>query len=276
MDRWARPLRPKTAFGVTLFSRRIPTVKISIASYAFHGLVRQGMMDVYGYLESCKYRYGLDAADIWNGMLPSTDEEYLHKVKAALEERELALANLCVDRAHIWENDPEARERNYQNALAHLRAAEILGAETMRIDAGSRDPEFSAEQFDLVVKRFREYAQRAYDHGYKVGPENHWGPEVVPATMVRICEAVDHPAFGVLLHLKDEGDELMAPWAMHTHISWGITEGPLEEKMAMLRDAGYAGYWGIEYHSGEHEYSQVAVQVARVRDVLSRWRGSAG
>jgi sugar phosphate isomerase/epimerase len=59
---------------------------------------------------------------------------------------------------------------------------------------------------------------------------------------------------------------------MHTHISWNIVEGPLEEKMALLRDAGYAGYWGIEFHAAEHEYSQVAVQVAKVRDVLQRWR----
>lgn len=247
-------------------------MKISIASYAFHGLVRQGMMDVFGYLESCKYRYGLDTADIWNGMLPSTEEEYLRKVKEALDERELILVNLCVDGAHIWENEPEARERNYRNALAHLRAAEMLGARTVRIDAGSRDPAFSDEQFDLIVKRFREYSQWAYDHGFRVGPENHWGPEAVPATMERLCEAVDHPGFGVLLHFKDEQDGLMAPWAMHTHISWAITEGPLEGKMALLRDAGYEGYWGIEYHSGENEYSQVAVQVARVRDVLHRWR----
>ena len=247
-------------------------MKITIASYAFHGLARQGMMDIYGYLESCKYRYGLDTADIWNGMLDSTDEAYLLKVKEALDERELTLVNLCVDRAHIWDDDTDVRESNYHNALAHLRAAEILGAQTVRIDAGSRDPEFSAEQFDLVVTRYQEYAQWADDHGFRMGPENHWGPEAVPATMVRICQAVDHPAFGVLLHLKDDGDGLMAPWAMHTHISWNITEGPLEDKMALLRDAGYAGYWGIEYHAAENEYSQVAEQVARVRDVLNRWR----
>jgi sugar phosphate isomerase/epimerase len=251
-------------------------MRITVASYAFHGLARRGMMDVYGYLEACKYRYGLSSADIWNGMLQSTEEAYLRQVREGLDERELTLVNLCVDKAHIWDDDTSIRESNYRNALAHLRAAEILGAQTVLIDAGSRDPEFSPEQFDLVVRRFGEYAQWAQDHGFRVGPENHWGPEAVPATMVRICQAVDHPAFGVLLHFKGDDDGLMAPWAMHTHISWGITEGPLEAKMALLRDAGYDGYWGIEYHSAEHEYSQVAVQVARVRDVLERWRQGGG
>jgi sugar phosphate isomerase/epimerase len=248
-------------------------VKISIASYAFYGLLREGKMDVFGYLESCRYRYGLGTADIWNGMLDSTDEEYLLKVRDALDERELVLVNLCVDGAHIWEDDPNVREKHYQNALAHLSAAELLGAKTVRIDAGVRADTFTDEQFEWIVKRYQEYAQRAYDNGYQVGPENHWGAEVVPENMVRICEAVDHPAFGVLLHFRgNEGDALMASWAMHTHVAWNITEGNLVESMTTLRDAGYDGYWGVEHHTGKNEYTEVAVQIARVRDVLDRWR----
>jgi sugar phosphate isomerase/epimerase len=247
-------------------------MKISVASYAFYGLLREGQIDLFGYLESCKYRYHLRTADIWNGMLLSTEDDYLAKVKAALDERELALANLCVDGAHIWEDDPDVRERHYQNALSSLHAAEVLGAKTIRIDAGVREDVFTDEQFDWIVKRFQEYAQRAYDNGYRVGPENHWGAEAIPENMKRICEAVDHPGFGVLLHFRgNEGDAVMAPWAMHTHISWEITESCLEESMVMLRDAGYDGYWGVEHHSGQNEYTEVAIQVARVRDLLSRW-----
>lgn len=256
-------------------------MKVSIASYAFHGLLRAEKMDVYGYLESCRYRYGLDTADIWNRMLVSTEDDYLEKVKDALAERELTLVNLCVDGAHVWEDDAETRECNRRDALAHLRAAEVLGAKTVRIDAGGGhdDEAFTDEQFEFVVKSYKEYAQRAYDNGYMVGPENHWGPEKVPANMLRICEAVGSPAFGVLLHIggwrgpdAERGDELIASHVMHTHISWNITESCLEEKMAMLRDVGYEGCWGVEHHTGKNEYTEVAVQVARVRDVLDRWR----
>jgi hypothetical protein len=77
-------------------------MNVTIASYSFHGLLAAGMIDVFGYMESCKYRYHLQAADIWNGMLASTDEDYLKKVKQGLDSRELVLANLCVDGAHIW------------------------------------------------------------------------------------------------------------------------------------------------------------------------------
>jgi len=247
-------------------------MKVCIASYSFHGLLDAGMIDVFGYLESCKYRYHLGAADIWNGMLPTTDDDFLKKVKDALGERELELANLCVDDAHIWEDDPADRERNYQNALAHLKAAEFLGAKTIRIDAGARGDTFTNEQFDLVVKRFKEYAQRAYDHGFKVGPENHWGPEVQPETMQRICQAVDSPAFGVLLHVRgNAGDAVMAPWAMHTHFSWDAAHKNLAETMTMLRDAGYQGYYSAEHHSAKNEYVNTAIQLAKIQKVIREW-----
>jgi len=247
-------------------------MKIAIASYAFHGLHAQGQIDLFGYMESCKYRYQLASADIWNGMFLSTEDDYLKKVKGALDERGLELANLCVDGAHIWEDDPDLREKNYQNALAYLHAAEVLGARTIRIDAGVREPMFTNQQFDWIVQRYQEYARRAADNGYRVGPENHWGAEVNPSNMVQICEAVDRPAFGILLHFRgNEGDALMAPWAMHTHISMEVTTTCLEDSMAMLRAAGYQGYWSVEHHSAKNEYSEVAIQVARVRDQLSRW-----
>lgn len=248
-------------------------MRISIASYAFHGLLREGKMDLFGYLESCTYRYHLASADIWNGMLASTEDDYLAKAKDALDERGLALANLCVDGAHIWEEDLEQRAAHYTNALAHLHAAEVLGARTVRIDAGGREEVWTKEQFDLIVSRYREYAQRAYDNGYRVGPENHWGTEVAPGNMLKLCRAVDHPGFGVLLHFRaNDGDAQVAPYAMHTHLSWQITEGPLEESMAMLRDTGYEGFWGVEHHTGKQEYAEVAIQVAKVRAVLQRWR----
>lgn len=247
-------------------------MNISIASYAFHGLLKEGCMNLFGYLESCRYRYNINTADIWNGMLTGIEEDYLRKVKAALDERDLALVNLCVDGPHIWEDDPDTREKHHTDSLEFLKAAQYLGARTIRIDAGGKGDAFTDEQFEFIVKRYQEYAQRAYDNGFKVGPENHWGPEVVPETMRRICQAVDHPGFGVLLHFRgNEGDAVIAPWAMHTHISWDITENHLDQSLGMLRQMGYQGCWGVEHHTGQNEYAEVAVQLARVQALINLW-----
>ena len=254
-------------------------MKISILSYSFRDSFQQGKIDLFGYLESVRYRYGLDAADIWNQMLASTDEAYLNTVREALDERELTLADLCVDRAHLWEPEAEAREQNYRNALAHLRAAEILGAKIVRIDAGGRDEQWTDEAFDYIVKRYREYAQRAYDNGYVMATENHWGTEGAWPNLKRLYEAVDHPAFGVSCHIgnwhgpdAEKGDELVAPWVVHTHFDWEVTHTCLDEKVRLLKEAGYQGYYSVEHRSGEHEYTRVGIQVAKVREVLGRWR----
>ena len=135
---------------------------ISIASYAFHGLFEEASIDLFRYLESCRFRYHLDTADIWNGMIPNLDPAYLKKVKHGLEERGLALVN--------------------------------------------------------------------------------------------------------------PGDAVIAPWAMHTHISYEIVQNHLEASISMLKEKGYQGAWGVEHHSGKNEYSEVAEQVARTRAVLLQER----
>jgi hypothetical protein len=246
---------------------------ISIASFSFHGLLEEEKMDVFGYLESVKYRYHLDAADIWNGMLRSTDENYLYKVRQAMDEKGLYLANLCVDGAHLWESDPEIRENNYHNALANLRAAEILGARTVRIDMGGRDLEMSEEQFEYTVKRYQEYAHMAKESGYKVGPENHWGSSRVPDNIKKVYDSVASPAFGILLHFenwdvdKENGDRLCAPYAMHTHLAAWVAPR-YEEKIRTLQDSMYVGCLGVEHHSAKNEYTEVEWQLATVRQTL--------
>ncbi len=261
-----------------------PPMKLSVLSYSFRGLLKEGKMDVFGYLEACKYRYDLEAADIWSGFLTSTEPAYLKKVREALDERNLVLADLCVDQAHIWEDDPAARKKNYDNAQAYLRCADLLGARFMRVDAGGRNPTWTNEQFDHIVQRYKEYAQWARDHGFKVGAENHWGTEGIWANLQKLYRAVDHPGFGISCHIggwqgtaeeKAEADRLVAPWVCHTHFPWNITEGPLEEKMKTLRDAGYQGYYSVEHHTAKDEYAEVAVQLARVRTVFERWRSGA-
>jgi len=257
-------------------------MNVSIASFSFHGLKAAGMMDVFGYLESCRYRYALSTADIWNGLISSDPEfylndEFLKKLKAALDERELALVNYHADGCHVWEDDPAKRAAHHALALRQLHAAKVLGAKTLRIDAGGKGNVWTSEQFDTIAGGFGEYCRIAGDAGFRVGPESHWGPELVPDNMEALAKAVNHPAFGILIHLGhwenapiEEGDRRLAKWAMHTHVDQKTTETRLESAMKTLLDAGYTGCWGVEHHTGRNEYAEVAVQLAAVRRAASR------
>ncbi|MCB0064533.1 MAG: TIM barrel protein [Caldilineaceae bacterium] len=252
-------------------------MNISICSYTFHQMTRAGVMDTFGYLESVKYRYGLRTADLWHGTFASLEKEYLTKVKDAVAERGLTIANICIDRSHIWENEAEARAANHKNALANIEAAEFLGAQTVRIDAGGTREErgWTDEQLDAIVPQYKEWAQRAYDNGYRIGPENHWGAEMVPENIKTLCEAVDHPGFGLLLHVgrwhgddPDAGDALVAPWVMHTHFSTGISDESLENAMDALRANHYQGCYSVEIATTR--YTEPAIVIAKLRDANVR------
>ena len=249
--------------------------QISIASYSFHGLLEAGMMDIFGYLESVRYRYQVGWADIWNGFLHHDySDDFLKKIRCGLDERDLKLASLCCDWAHPWMDTPEEREKNYQEALGCLKAAEILGAKTVRFDFGVWTRDVTEEQWDYVAMRFREYCQRGENAGFKVGPENHWGASRRLAVQKELCARVDSPAYGMLLHLGNwdleegetlEGNDLAAvPMAAHTHVCYEHAH-VATQCLPPLRQAGYTGIWGLEHHTGTNEYIKVQRQLAEIR-----------
>ena len=257
---------------------------LSVASFSFHGALQKGTMDVFGYLETCRYRYHLGTADVWNGLLgpdPETqlDPERLRLVRRAMDERGLICANYHADGCHPWEDDAETRARHRELALRHLRAAEILGARTVRIDTGGRGREWTDEEFDAIVAAFREFARLAGETGFKVGPETHWGATNYPDNMLRLHVAVDSPHYGILLHLgkdtwttPDDYDRALAPLAIHTHVDQRTCEARIDDALTILANAGYQGALGVEHHSGKNERAEVEAQIGLVRRALARLR----
>ncbi|HHY82416.1 MAG TPA: TIM barrel protein [Clostridiales bacterium] len=255
------------------------TNKISIASYSFHKTLEEKMIDIYGYLESLRYRYHLNAADIWNGYIKDMDIEDFKKIRRAMDERGLFLANLCCDWCHPWEDDKDLLAQNNAFAEKMLVCAEILGARTVRIDLGVRTREITDEQFDYVAGRFQMYAKRAGDCGFKIGPENHWGASRRLSVLKKLFDAVNSPHFGILLHAgnwdldggetADENDRIAASMAFHTHISYQLSMRA-EEVLPNIYEGGYRGVWGVEHHLEINEYQGVAAQLGRIMYALSK------
>ncbi len=269
-------------------------LRISTLSYSFHGLFNNGMMDIFHYFETCKYRYGLEAADMWNGMFTSIDDDFLKKVYSAMEDRQLVMPNIAVDGAHIMPsgNDNPAELIRLQDR--YMEIAKMLGVGFVRFDAGPYMPEgrkaedgWTNQEFDYIVKRYKELAQRAYDNGFLIGAENHWGPEQDWTHMEKLIQAVNHPGFGICMHFGGWiGDyekniaieKAAAKYVAHTHIPWDCCEDPnLPQRLSVLRDANYKGYYSVEQHSAQNEYNLVEAQLGKVKAVLTSWnRGGTG
>ncbi len=273
-------------------------MKLSIDGYSYHGLLNDGMMDIFHYLETVKYRHGVDAVGIWNGFFPGQraphlahvdgnepelgatgsrlDPMFVSKLKSAVKTRGMKIPNIAADWCSVWDDDPSVREENYQNALVHIRAAADLGAQSLRIDWGVRRTDLTSEEFAFIAERYREYSTIASETGMLVGPENHFGASLQVEFQIKMADAVNSPFYGILLHMghwegkhADEGDTLAAPYAMHTHVSQAIADNKLEERLIPLIKADYSGYWGIEHHSAKNEYVMVEWQLARVKRALT-------
>jgi len=266
-------------------------MKLSVGGYSFQNTFVDGKMDIFGYLETVKYRYNLSTVDLYNGFFVDkskpvwelADNSYLRKIREALDEKEMTVVNLAIDTACLWDTDKESQELQYQNALKHLRASELLGAKTIRIDTGgsyANQPgafdEMSEEQFEHIVKRYREYAEIAAQFGAIVGPENHMGPSLNPHFMKKIAEAVNHPNYGVLLHVDrwkvdpEVGDSIVAPYAYHIHFG-GKTLAVEEEATRiaqMIHDTGFDGYWAVEHNGPGNQYIEVEWTLAAMKKVL--------
>jgi sugar phosphate isomerase/epimerase len=256
-------------------------MQISIAGYSFHGLVASGEMSIFGYLESCRYRYHLDTADIWAGMMGKDPELFLtdafqQTVLRAVRERGLSVVNYHADHCHVWEEDATKRAANRALAERHIAFAEMLGARTIRIDPGGRERRWSQEAFDTIASTYRTWARRAHDLGYRIGPETHWGAGDHVDNQLQLHKAVDSPGYGILLHMgkpnemsPDAFDRALAPYAMHTHLPQQTCEERLATALQILKEANYTGVLGVEHHSGKNELAEVAHQLSAVRRALS-------
>ena len=253
----------------------MPEFKTAIASYSFHGLLGQGKCDVFNYLNMLRYRYNISNADIWTGFIPTLDEDFIAKVKDTLDRNGLSLANLCVDGPHVWVDDSEKREAHRLQMLEYIKAADKLGAKTIRIDFGGTEGHTMPEEaFEYIVKTYREYCGICYDLGMKIGPENHWGWDRVPEYLEKVKNAVDHPAYGHLYHLRnfydevEKGEALAISYAMHTHIHAGSMPYA-KEVIRKLALSGYEGVYSAEHHSGKLECERVEWQIATVRGLIA-------
>ena len=251
----------------------------SIGSWSFHQLFASGQMNLFGYLQALKYRYHLRAADIWSGMIECRDDDYVSMVARVLREEQIAVCHIAVDEARAWDDDPEVRRAHHQVALEYLeRVGPKWNAKTIRIDMGPRSSDMTAEQFDGIVERYQEYAKIADAHGMRIGPQNHYGPTTVAKTFLEVFEAVDHPAFGLVLDVGRwpqavaDSDTLVASSVIHTHFDRQSQGSLLEQKVETIVNAGYRGAWSLEHRSGHDEYAEVASDLAALQRALVRTR----
>jgi sugar phosphate isomerase/epimerase len=275
-------------------------IKLSIASYSFHRLLKAGKQDIYQYITDCK-TLGATQLDPWNGhldplvqkdnllraqkdtsitSLSEEEKKYLSSVRLAAEKERLPFGCLAVDGAHIYDNTLDVMQLNRAIAYRWLEAAEILGAEQVRIDAGG--PETLTDPIlATVTQGYQDLLQRAKTKKLEILIENHWGVSRSPDNVVKILNS--NPGLGLLFDTnnwtpgeQEKGWQMCAKYARSVHIkTFSFDEQGYDPSVnlplaiRLLVEAGYQGTWGVESvpRDGD-EYSAVEKTFALIKKVL--------
>jgi sugar phosphate isomerase/epimerase len=147
---------------------------------------------------------GVDGLEFYSGFLEE-DETFLKKVKAALEQHNLAMPMLCCS-PDFTQPDPALLQKEIDLEKRMIEITAFFGGGFCRVLSGQRRPEVSREagvaQVVRVIKGLMPFAE---EHGVVLNMENHYKdnywkyPEFAQKMDVfcDIVDQIDSPWFGV-------------------------------------------------------------------------------
>jgi sugar phosphate isomerase/epimerase len=114
------------------------------------------------------------------------------------------------------------------------------------------------EQFQIIVREYKDIVSKGQKAGVLIIMENHWGASNIPENVVKIIEAV--PGLGLLFDTnnwakgtQERGWELCAKYAKVTHIKTFEFDKAgydpsvnLPKAIKKLVDTGYRGCFTVE------------------------------
>lgn len=284
-------------------------MKVGIDSYCFHRYfgevyphqtAPEKSMTMEDFLVYAK-ELDVDGVSLESCFFPSFEEAWFKDLGAQLDE-------YGFDRVYAW-GHPDGMEaggnRNeFDNMVAEIKNAKLIGADVMRVVASSLMFRFEPHgpQIDILVDWFKEAVKVAEEYDVKLAVENHL--DYTSDECVEMLERVGSPYLGLtldtgnFLRLLDdpvEGTQKLADKVLATHIkdlkpvagvnatewyffsSTPVGDGLVDnQKIAqLLYDANYKGFLAVEtdslhpdYENQEHE--AVATSVKNLKEIASK------
>jgi sugar phosphate isomerase/epimerase len=283
-------------------------MKVGIDSYCFHRFfgevyphqtAPEKSMTMEDFLVYAK-ELDVDGVSLESCFFPSFEEAWFKDMKSQLDD-------YGFDRVYAW-GHPDGLEAGknrdeYENMVAQIKNARLIGADVMRVVASSLMFRFEPHgpQIDILVDWFKDAVKVAEEYDVKLAVENHI--DYTSDECVEFLERVDSPYLGLnldtgnFLRLLDdpvEGTRKLADKVLATHIkdlkpvkglnatewyffsSTPVGDGLVDnQKIAqLLYDANYQGFLAVEtdslhpdYENQEHE--AVAISIKNLKEIAS-------
>ncbi len=268
-----------------------PLFRISLAEWSFHRALQSGEMDPLDFATVSKRDFDIDAVEYVNVFFfdKAEDTGYLAQLRARAEnEGVTSLLIMCDNEGDLGAADATARTRAVNNHHKWVTAARALGCHSIRVNAKSDESLEPLEQAKLAADGLRKLCEFADPHEINVIVENHGGISSNGAWLASVMKLVDHPRVGTLpdfgnflIRAEPEtwydryrGVRELMPFAKAVSAKsydfdtdGNETRTDFERMMAIVVEAGYRGYVGIEY---EGDTLSEAEGVRRTRNLLQR------
>ena len=241
--------------------------KISLAEWSLHRTLRSGQLDPRDFAPLARREFGLDAVEHVNTFFQerATDWEYLTEMRKRAEGSGVrSLLIMCDAEGDLGDADTGARSRAVDNHFRWIAAAAYLGCHSIRVNAaGSGD---AAEVSKRAAESLHRLAEQGERYRIDVIVENHGGYSSDGAWLAATIRAADHARVGTLPDFGNfelgggrwydryQGVAELMPFARGVSAKshdfdplGGETHTDYRRMLAIVRDAGYRGYVGIEY-----------------------------
>lgn len=263
-------------------------LKISLAQWSMHKMIREEGMDPYRFAEKAK-EWGFEGLEYVSGLYypelekDNFSEEAMKKFveKSKAESEKYGLENLIImidGQGDLAAADEKERKEAVENHYKWVDAAAALGCHSIRVNLnGLMEPEAWTEASVDGLTQLSTYAK---GKNINIIVENHGGPSSNAAMLVDVMKQVNMdncgtlPDFGNFCIKREAGDyyeskcleeydkyqgmrELM-PYAKAVSAkSYNFDEEGNEtaidyaEMIKIVKEAGYSGYVGVEYEGNE-------------------------
>jgi sugar phosphate isomerase/epimerase len=268
-------------------------VEIGIAGWALNRSIRQlKTLTLLDFPALARQEYGVDTIELVSTFFPEQSAPYLNRLREAIAEHRLRVANIAVDTGNLSSPDEATRRTDLETIKQWFHVARAVGAEAIRVNTGTAAPD-DPEALDRIVAGYQELADHGAEAGVKLLIENHGGFSADPANIAAILERLDTPWFGTCPDVAnfpgstwEEGMRVMAPRAVAVHIKntgydpsgWQPFTGrdgrpqdfDLRQSLAIVKAAGFQGPLNFEYNLAEEdERVGIAKGIAYLREVLA-------
>lgn len=246
--------------------------KISLAEWSFHKAIFGGQMSHLDFPEKAKKEFDISAVEYVNQFFKdkAKDQAYLADLKKRCDDNGVtSLLIMCDGEGELGHADAKKRQEAVENHYKWVEAAKFLGCHSIRVNAagsGARE-EVARNAADGLHK----LATFAKDFNLNVIVENHGGFSSDGQWLSGVMRAVNLPNCGTLpdfgnFCLKREKDacaeeydrykgvEELMPFAKgvsaktyNFDAQGNCVETDYNRILAIVKQAGYTGYLGIEY-----------------------------